>query len=580
MRHKILAFSIVMFVLLAAGLEWLGRYHFFMIEQYQLFLLTGDYFFDMVAQPGGVALWVAEFLVQFFAVPYAGALLTALVLTGVGVFTTLMCRRMAPGAPLWLAGVLPVLGLLCVSFNLNYLYQGSVALLGVTVLLWLWTKPTRFCVRLAVAAVAMPLAFWLFGSVAMLFALCVVLWEALNGTRRWWLSLAIAVEAALVGWVAVHFSMVGDWKFALSPMLYFITAAEAEPWFWFAWAGVPVALVCARLCGGVKVTAVSWRMVWMAAQSVAVALIVWKLVIPCSLPGFYEVKRLYHYAWAGDWDAIIERAGGSKSSDYMSLCHLNLALAEKGVLADEMFKYDQWDVKGLIYPWDRTLPAAIIRSDILFDIGMIAGAQQMAFEGMVSAPGHGSSRLLRRLVQTNLIYGAWPVAEKYLDILSCAPLHRDWAEKHRRFLYDDEAVEADPLLGTKRRCLPDESRFFANMYGDIELIARQNPSNRTAVEYLGALALLAHDRRFFCTMIESYYGTEILPSLPRSLQEAVVFFWADSPETWERFGVSAHVRERFDSFTKRMMETRDRQGQANLMRREYGDTYWFYHLLK
>ena len=49
---------------------------------------------------------------------------------------------------------------------------------------------------------------------------------------------------------------------------------------------------------------------------------------------------------------------------------------------------------------------------------------------------------MQRLAQTNLICGEYVVAEKYLDALSNTFFYADWAERHRRFLYNDEAVEA------------------------------------------------------------------------------------------------------------------------------------------
>ncbi len=295
--------------------------------------------------------------------------------------------------------------------------------------------------------------------------------------------------------------------------------------------------------------------------------------------GHGNYKKIEHLAMFEKWDAIIA-ASREPATDYISLAYLNLALAQKGMLGDEMFKYEQVDTKGLIYPWDRTFPSAVIRSDIFFSIGMIAGAQEMAFEGMISTQGRGCARMLKRLVQTNLIYGAWPVAEKYLDQLDQTLMYRNWAVQHRRFLYDDAAVEANPLLGTKRRCLPDESRFFATTYGDIELVVRQNPASRTAMEYLGGLALLAKDQNFFCATIESYYGTEFLPFLPLSFQEAIVIFYFEEPEIWERYGVAAWVKERFGRFIEQWAGSRERPEFENIMRSTYGDTYWYYLMFK
>ena len=40
-------------------------------EQYQLFLWTGDYFWERVSLPGGLADWLGEFIVQFYYVEWA-----------------------------------------------------------------------------------------------------------------------------------------------------------------------------------------------------------------------------------------------------------------------------------------------------------------------------------------------------------------------------------------------------------------------------------------------------------------------------------------------------------------------------
>ena len=48
-------------------------------EQNQLWLTTGDFFLQRMAVPGGMADYVSEFLVQFYYVPWLGALLIGVV---------------------------------------------------------------------------------------------------------------------------------------------------------------------------------------------------------------------------------------------------------------------------------------------------------------------------------------------------------------------------------------------------------------------------------------------------------------------------------------------------------------------
>ena len=69
-------------------------------------------------------------------------------------------------------------------------------------------------------------------------------------------------------------------------------------------------------------------------------------------------------------------------------------------------------VEGLIVPWNKQEHVSCLLSDVYFTMGAIASSQEMAFEAFVSAMGDGNPRMLKRLVQTNLIFGDYPVAEK------------------------------------------------------------------------------------------------------------------------------------------------------------------------
>ena len=64
----------------AAFLFWWLRYPFALSyqEQFQLFLFDGDYFWSRVSEPGGLARYVSEFLVQFYNNVMFGAVIIAL----------------------------------------------------------------------------------------------------------------------------------------------------------------------------------------------------------------------------------------------------------------------------------------------------------------------------------------------------------------------------------------------------------------------------------------------------------------------------------------------------------------------
>ena len=151
------------------------------------------------------------------------------------------------------------------------------------------------------------------------------------------------------------------------------------------------------------------------------------------------------------------------------------------------------------------------------------------------------------------------------------------------FLYNDEAVEADPLLGNMRRNLLSENHLSQIDGFDTDLIrlAEQNPSNKAAFHYAGVFYLLAKDVTRFKTLVETYYGTDLLPSLPVSFQEAIIILSEKDPDYWKRFGVSESIVGRFTDYKRQVLAGRNNSNALpGLMYRSYGDTYWYYYMFK
>lgn len=258
------------------------------------------------------------------------------------------------------------------------------------------------------------------------------------------------------------------------------------------------------------------------------------------------------------------------SVSQMDICNLNLVLGEKGELADKGFKYPQAGPGSLVPEWNFDPAIGEYLSDIYFSMGHIALSQRMAFETLVVDNNSPNISMLKRLVQTNLIYGAYPVARKYLSILSDFSSERKWVEEHIRFLDNDEEVENDPLLGSKRRCIPTEN-FLADTRGldsDLKDIIRANPEHKATIQYLGMIYLLDCDFDSFSELLDEFYGTEVLPVLPLSFREAVCLMSEAHPALWRSYGISSKEYDRFRDFRSRLSNGLDQK--------KYSDTYWYY----
>lgn len=583
MKYKLVAFWLIVFGALFAFLQMCFEYHFYYIEQSQLFLFSEAYIRNKLLLPGGFSMLVAEFLVQFFIRPYVGALVTAVLLTGVGVCTAGIVKRIAPVSGLFILYVLLMLALLFMHFDFNYRVQGTVCYLMMMALLCGYMRIRNDLFRLVAGCVLVPVLFWLAGSIAVLFAGMVCLFEGLRKTPKWYISLIGVAEVLLLGVGTVYFSLMGEYRWVFGPDLYYHYTLHPKEIIYYSWICLPlVFLVAFFIRNKNSLSGKKWRAgISCIAQLAMIAAVLWWGMPKYSDAKTLKLKKLDYFARTEQWDKTIEECKG-KLTNFLYMCHLNMALANKGELSDKMFNFDQRGPQGLLVQWNKSENISCMLSDIYFTMGATASSQEMAFEGYVSAMEDGNPRMLKRLVQTNLIYGTYPVAEKYISILEKTYAYRDWAQSQRKYLYNDEVVESDPILGTRRRMLPDRNSLamIKGLAGDLALFLEKGPANSAALQYLGAMYLLAKDLEGFKALVEKYYGTEFLPVLPVHFQEAVIVMSEKEPDYWKRFNVSETIVARFTDYKKQVLANRNNSAIAGLLNRSYGNTYWFYFMFK
>lgn len=583
MKLKVTAFWLVVSAALFVFLQGYSKFHFYFIEQSQLFQLTWEYISDKLLVPGGLALVLSEFLVQFFIVPYAGAAITAALLVLAGLAVRGIVHRVVPDTNLFLLYLLPVILIMFVHFDFNYLVYGTVALdmmLGV-LLLCLHISNDKW--RMGTEVLLTPVLYGLLGSVALLFAVLVLVYELFNKTHRWYWVLLSGFLVILCGICSVRYAALGEFRFAFLPDAYYHMALNPKPVIYDSWISLPLILMVAFwLKRRKKATDKKMLIAGCAVQLMLLGALCWWGVPKFGDEKAIKVKELDYYARTEQWDRIIEACKG-RLTNYLNICYLNLALAHKGELADRAFSFDQKGPLGLMVTWNKTEQISILLSEITFAMGNPALSQEMAFEAYATAIGEGNPRTLKRLIQTNLIYGEYPVAEKYIRVLENTCCYRSWANKHRKYLYNDAEVEKDPVLGKMRKCLSDNNYLseMNNMEKDLRVIAEANPSNKGAIEYLGLFFLMSKDLGNFKNMLKYYYGTDVLPVLPKSFQEAVITLSETDPDYWKSFNISPAVMQRFADYKKQVLANKNNANALpGLMYRAYGDTYWFYYMFK
>jgi hypothetical protein len=549
-----------------------------------LFLFDNTYIFSTLQKVGGLSLLIYEFLTQFFIYPYAGALIISTLLTITGILVYLLLRRIEKDSTfVYILSLLPVFSLLFIQLDFNYYMQGTVAYIMVLTLLSIYWKFSSIWWKLGYSILSTFLLFWWGGPVALLFALSVMVkeWFSTSLQQRY-LFLIPCAEAFLLAYLSVKYAFIGEYRFAMLPDLYYQKALiPSGLLLYMSWIVLWLSMIVTCLLRS--------RKSWLGKKKIV------SIVVQVILAGFIffygtrtygdlrslKFKEMEYYNRSKQFDKIIDMNRGSVSN-YLYLCLLNLSLAEKGVLADSLFTFDQKGPQSLFIPMNNSQASSILLCDIYYAIGHTGAAMNMAFEANISSPGQRTGRMLQRLVETNLIYGEYAVAEKYIVLLEKSFYYRDWAKGMRRYLYDEEAVRGNPEFEKRRKSLPGENFLFSPQLTDRELITLSvtNPDNRTPIEYAGAMYLLMKDLDLFKELMDKYWGTEVLSTLPLSFQEAVIVLNESDPGSWKERGVSQAVITRFEQYKRFILENKNKPRPADFVKKSYGDTYWYYFMFK
>ena len=539
-------------------------------EQQQLFLFDKTYLLGTLLKVGGLSTLTGRFIVQFFWNPTVALCLTVLLLLLGGWMLWESVRRSLSDWVLLPVVLIPFV-LLGGSLADNAVFFDVVPawLFAVAAFrLYNHSSRARVCKGIFLTVVLYLAA----GPGALLFAVCAMVTDAF---RRDWRGVLYPVLGLLCGWLAYRLAWVPTLSAAWTPALFYNIDATLPVWHWAAWISLPVTVL---LCeAGKRLRVKRW-----------VPLVAGLAVLGLSLIPADQIRKqsdaemenlgyeLEYYTCKEDWDGLIEACMHApwlpRTANY-----LNMAFAWKGELSEKLLYFDQRGPSALILSTTNRA-VDIATAHMMFTMGNMAGAQDVSFNLLNSLQGLCPA-MLKMNAQIELMRGTYEVADKYLSLLEKAPHYRGWARAHRRFLYDDAAVEADPLLGNGRRNLSAKNGFsmFSDPVGELFPILDVNPGDTRAREYGLCYLLLMKDLNSVKHFIEDYYKDG--EALPRIAQEAMVFYseYLRNMGGTESFGldwcyahgVTPETVRRFVAYQQAAVA-----GKNSLQK--FRGTYWYY----
>lgn len=545
-------------------------------EESQLFIPALWNVSEQYLVPGGFIAFVGQFLIQCYHLPMFSVLVnTALLISVCAVINRLLqeYNNYCYNFPL---SLIPVCWLMNVGIRNNYLIDGNVALLLMllSVIPLLYMKD-RIMITLY-SLFSTVLLFVLGGNIAIYYSIFLSVYSitlhAKSNLRFY--PLASLFPALIVLLFPVELGLYVPFTEAFKPEEYLEIQLLPDYYINYAWM-----IFCVIL---LVVVFISFALSFLNSKTqkdIASVLCFGALffTLSCNMPDNTDKQNrmLNELSFLSDeeqWDAIINKYKNRNINDYISLNYLNMALAKKGMLADNMFTFDQKGPKSLVTPWNRTLYMDNLLCDIHFMTGDLAMSESYALDAMTQSKRGGNTRALRRLVQINLLRGEYALAGKYIALLEQMPFYKEWADEYSGYLSEPERIADNPELKGKI-VPPDSLDNLMSLMTTEKLWNVHAAENRIGWEYLGCYYLLDKNLSKFNSYIEES-GVE---HLPRHFQEALLIEGSDSVSNNL---VSDKTRQRFESFRKVMAHFSKNNGDVSAIYNEFGDTYWFYYYFK
>lgn len=559
-------------------------------EQYQMFLFDTGYFLERIVLPGGLADYISEFLVQFYYMPVLGGAIIALLLMGIqaavwGLMKQYGARHDFPG---YLLSFLPSIALWCAMGDQNVLLSFVVALFGALVIGWIHNRFHNRLVKVVFELVSTALVYWFLGPVVFLYAALMIGDTLKNAKQKGNVFSGIGYSAGIliltIAWILLTTQ-------TLQYPLYRIFAGLNYYRYPGAISPLPfVVMVWAVVIPFLGMIPCRQKSLQKLQQTKVVMVLSYVLVIVASWFGIkasfdemtYELIDYDFLVRTEQWDKIIEKAEKKPATTPLSVSCVNLALSQKGMLADRLFEFYQNGGEGLFPTFTRDMISPVSTAEIFFRLGMVNDAERYMFEAQEAIPNYRkSARLTRRIIECEIINGNYKVAAKLLRRLQKTLFYSNWANQTMALLGNEKAINQHPIYGKLRKYREKKQDFlFSDREMDqmLGLLFLNDNHNRMAYEYLMCYELLQRNMEKFMQYypLGRFVGYD---HIPRTFQEILIGNWMKThsdPRSIPYSVDAQNVNNTLNFIQLYMQNSKDPQ----LSQQPYVSNAWYYVMVQ
>ena len=531
------------------------------------FIYGAPFFHTLLSKPFGLMQYVGAWLTQLCYRPSVGASVMMVIWTLIFYVGVKAFRLQGDASALML---LPVACLLTSIVDLGYWiyistirgywFSQSVGYLVMLLLLWAARCTPRkwHLVWYLIAVCIYPVLGWF----ALLFVLCLTLTE--KPTWRELVGIILLLFTAGI-WHTQFYSNLKADDVMLAGFPRFETPSDVCPHLSIPFWVLVVVSVLIPLCGK-----------YLAKRFVpvlcAIAGIIFTLSLMFQDGNYINEMRMVRHASNDNWKEVLALAEKNKKPTSTMMFLKNIALMNEGGLLDRSFKLGN-DAVNIKNPDTLHVTLLDIASPLVYyNYGMMNEAIRLDFENAIQAGF--SPFYLKMLARCALAVGDKKLVERYTTILHHHPFYGNW-----------QPAPVTEKIKQLQKCYPDELTGVENSDSYIvnEISQWYESDCKVASEQALFYSMLRCDTRRFWASRRNYVKLHLDEQFPLHAMEAYIMYMDKSPEEKRiMLPVEQSVYERYKQFWA-TLESLAKPGMTiaqvgELMREEYGDTYWWYNL--
>jgi hypothetical protein len=558
---------------------YFGDYVLFFQEKSSLFIFSADFLSQSLHQPGGLIIWLGELISTFFFHPLEGAFILAALLTLFVIIVRKTISFLTGNDAIFLSFIFG-LALFYLQTDYRFLALNMTGVLLQIALFYISVKYLKM-VEGWIPVFIIPFWYFIAGGFSWIFVLLLILYFAFYRVISRWLKI-IAVFSVL--FLTIYLSKEFLFFQSLNTLLLYPTNAQNTGFHPVLFYSVVSIFCLIPLISKIKVKLPARFKISEFTRTIIVSVCTGILLFVAGFAGYskkdsqyFQVEKLFY---ENKFDEVTAYLRANPSNNKLTMFLNNISLCEKGQLNDQLFNFHQSpDGSTLFLKWEIIGEVIKRGGYFYYTIGMINEAHRWAFENIVMKGL--SPEDLKMLIKTDLIYGNYKVASKYVEILKKTAFYNDDAKRFEKLLFNDAAVNADPELGEKKK-IRLNTDFFSitdDPIINIERILATDSLNKNAFQYKVAFLLLKKNYQGIANIIPGFEKLGYT-RFPLNFEEAAIALSVFNNGKLPDLGnikISKSTELRWTQYLTVFQEygTNPKTAEPTL-KKKFGNTYWYW----